>query len=124
MTARKRLHADPGAEGDAGDPAALGFRVERLHPVERCGCVREFARAMVEMTLAAADAAEVEAQRREAAIHEAVEQVVDDLVVHRAAELRMRMQHDPDRRAALLRRLVAALDAAGGPGEDDLRHPS
>ena len=53
-----------------------------------------------------------------------VEQVVDDLVVHRAAELRMRMQHDADRRAALLRRLVAALEAAGGPGEDDFRHGS
>ena len=42
--------------------------------------------------------------------------------VARAAELRMRMQHDADRRALLLGRLVPSLDAAGGPGEDNLRH--
>ena len=95
----------------------------RLRPVERRGGVGQLAGAVVERALAAADAAEIEAQHREAALHEAVVQIVDDLVVHRAAELRMRMQHDRDRRAPLLRRLIAAFDAAGGAGEDDLRHP-
>ena len=47
------------------------------------------------------------------AVHEGVVELVDDLVVHRAAELRMRMQHDADRRVLLPRRMVAALDAAG-----------
>jgi hypothetical protein len=52
---------------------------------------------VVELALAAADAAEVEAQHREAALREHVEELVDDLVVHRAAELRMRVQDDGDR---------------------------
>ena len=74
---------------------------------------------MVEFALAAADAAEVEAQRREAARLEHVEQLVDDLVVHRTAELRVRMQHDGDRGVLLLGRLVSALKATGGSVEDD-----
>ena len=39
--------------------------------------------AVVELALAAADAAEIEAQHREAALREHVEELVDDLVVHR-----------------------------------------
>ena len=57
--------------------------------------------AVVERALAAADAAEIEAQHREAAMHERVVELIDDLVVHRAAELRVRMQHDGDRRVLL-----------------------
>lgn len=77
---------------------------------------------MVEMALAAADAAEVEAQRRKAPVHEGVEQVVDDLVVHRPAELRVRVQDYGERRAALLGGLVAALDPAGRSVENHLWH--
>ena len=76
--------------------------IDRLRPVERGGGVREFADAVVEAALAAADAAEIEAQRGKVAVHEGVIELVDDLVVHRAAELRMRMQHDADRRVLLL----------------------
>ena len=65
--------------------------MQRLHPVERGGRVGKFAGAMVEFALAAPDAAEVEPERRETALLEHVEQVVDDLVVHRPAELRVRM---------------------------------
>ena len=46
-------------------------------------------------------------------MHEGVIELIDDLMVHRAAELRMRMQHDADRRVFLPRRMVAAFDAAG-----------
>ena len=120
--AHQELHADPGPEGYAGDPAGAGVRVDGLRPVERRGGVRQFALAVVERALAAADAAEVEAQHREAAVHEVVEQIVDDLVVHRAAELRMRVQHDGDGRAPLLGGLIAAFDAAGRAGENNLRH--
>ena len=120
--AHQKLHADPRAEGIAGDPAALGIRMQRLDPVERRGRVRQFAGAVVEFALAAADAAEIEAQRGEIALLEHVEEVVDDLVVHRAAELRMRMQDDGDRRALFLGGLVAALQATGRTGENDLRH--
>jgi hypothetical protein len=44
-------------------------------------------------------------------------QVVDDLVVHRAAELRVRMQHDGDGRVAVLLRVVAAFEPAFGAGK-------
>ena len=44
------------------------------------------------------------------------------LLPDRAAELRVRMQHDGDRRVPLPRRMVAALDSSGGTGEDDFRH--
>jgi hypothetical protein len=34
------------------------------------------------------------------------------------------MQHDPDRRIALARRMIPAFDAASRAGEDDFRHES
>jgi hypothetical protein len=120
--AHQELHADPGAEREAGDPAAARLGVDRLRPVERGGGIGQFADAVIEAALAAPDAAEVEAQRREAAMHEGVVDLVDDRVVHRAAELRMRMQHDADRRVLLPRRMVTAFDAAAGSREDDLGH--
>ena len=66
------------------------IRVLQLQPVERGGGIGQLARAVVEIALAAPDAAEIEAQHREAALDEQVVEVVDDLVVHRAAELRVR----------------------------------
>src|SRR5690606_17853675 len=101
---------------------ALGIGMQRLHPVERGGRVRQLARAVVELALAAADAAEIEAQRGEVALLEHVEQVVDDLVVHRAAELRMRVQNDRDRSVFLAGGLVAALETAGRTCENYLGH--
>jgi hypothetical protein len=120
--AHQELHADPRPERIAGNPAALGIGMERLHPVERAGCIRQFARAMIESALAAADAAKIEAQRREAALLEHIEELVDDLVVHRPTELRVGVQDDRDRRVLLLRRLIAAFETAGRAVEDDFRH--
>ena len=80
--------------------------------------------AVVERALAAPDAAEVEPQHRKVPVHEGVVELVDDLVVHRAAELRMRMQDDGDRRILLPRRMIPAFDPAGRAGEDDLGHDS
>ena len=48
----------------------LRLRIDGLRPVERGGRIRQLAGAVVERALAAADAAEIEAQRREAAVHE------------------------------------------------------
>ena len=93
-----------------------------LHPVERRGGIGQFAGAVVEFALAAADRAEVEPERGKAALLEHVEQLVDDLVVHRAAELRMRMQDDGDRGVLLLGRLVTAFEATGRSVEDDFGH--
>src|SRR5690606_23563997 len=106
----------------AGHPAALRIRMQALHPVERRGRIRQLARAMVEFALTAAYATEVEAQRRETALLEHVEELVDDLIVHRAAELRMRMQDDRDRRAFLLGRLVPSFEAARRAVENHFRH--
>ena len=66
----QELHADPGAEREAGDPARARLGIDRLRPVERRGRIRQFARAVVERALAPADAAEIEPQHREAAMHE------------------------------------------------------
>src|SRR5262249_10921884 len=120
--AHQQLHADPGAEREAGDPAAARLRVDRLRPVERRGGIRQFAGTMIERALAAADAAEVEPQDREIAVREGIVELVDDLVVHRAPELRVRVQDDRDRRVLLLRRVEPAFDPSGGSGENNLGH--
>ena len=95
------------------------FLAER---VERRRGVGQLADAMVEHPLAAADTARVEAQHGETAFCEHVEEVVDDLVIHRAAEFRVRMQHDGDRGVRLLAGLVAALEAAFGSVENHFWH--
>ena len=100
----------------------LRVGVHRLHPVERGGGVGELARAVVERALAPADAAEVEAEHGEAALREHIEELVDDLVVHRPAELRMRMKDDGDRAVLLLGRLETPFEAAGRAGEDHFWH--
>src|SRR5581483_7471177 len=79
---------------------------------------------MVERPLAAAHAAEVEPQGRKAAMHECIVQLVNDRMVHRSAELRVRMKNDGDRCVLLPCRVITPLDAPGGAGEYDLRHSS
>src|SRR5690606_2499942 len=77
---------------------------------------------MVELALAAADAAEIEAQRRETALLEHIEQIIDDLVVHRAAKLRMRMKDERDRSILFFGRLIATFEASGRAVENDFWH--
>ena len=91
-------------------------------PGPTCGCVRQLALAVVERSLAAPDTPEVEPQHRKVPVHESIVHLVDDLMVHRAAELRMGMQHDADRGILLAGRVIPALDAPGRAGEDDLGH--
>jgi hypothetical protein len=43
-------------------------------------------------------------------------------MVHRAAELRVGVEHDTDRGVALARRVITALNAPSGAGEDNLGH--
>ena len=73
--------------------------MDLLHPVERGGGIGQFADAVVEAALAAADAAKIEAQRRKAAIDEGLVERLRDPVVHRAAALRVRVEDHGDRRA-------------------------
>ena len=71
-------------------------RIWVLQPVKRRCRIGKFARSVVEITLAAPDTAEVEAQHREAAFHERVVKVIHDLIVHRATKLWMGMQDQGD----------------------------
>src|SRR5262245_11678790 len=77
---------------------------------------------MIERALAPPHAAEVETQHREAAMHEGVVELVDDLVVHRAPELRVRVQDDGDGRILLSRRVIPAFDPTSRAGKDDFGH--
>src|SRR5208283_961102 len=87
----QELHADPGAKRDSGDPAGARFGIESLRPVEG-GCrVRQFALTVIEAALRSPDAAKIETQHGKSALGESVIEIVDDLIVHRPAELRMRM---------------------------------
>src|SRR5213078_1536993 len=118
----QKLHADPGAKRKARDPAGARFGVDGLRPVERGSRIRQFAGAVIERALAAADAAEIETQHRKPAMRERVVALVDDLMIHRAVKLRMRMQDHRNRRVLLLRRMVTAFKAARGAGENNFRH--
>ena len=120
-TAHQQLHADPGAERDAGDPAGARVRIDRLNPIERGRRIRQLVLAVIN-ALAAADAAEIEPQNREAALREHVIELIHDRVVHRAAELRMRVEHDADRGILGLGRVKTAFETAGRAGKNDFRH--
>src|SRR5262245_53296439 len=77
---------------------------------------------MIERALAPPHAAKVEAQHRETPMHEGIVELIDDLMVHRAAELRMRVQDDGDGRILLSRRVIPAFNPTSRAGEDDLGH--
>ncbi len=93
--------------------------MDRLDPVERRGGIRQLADAVVEAALAAADAAEIEAQGREAAIDEGLVQPLGDAVVHRPAALGVRVEDHRHRRARARGGLETAFETAFGTGEDD-----
>ena len=119
--AHQQLHADPGAKGEAAHPGGVGFRIELLQPIERGGGVGQFADAVIERALAAANTAEVEAQRRKAAAHEALIKRQHDWMIHRALR-RVRLQQDGDRRTRAGTRLVTAFETAFGAGKNDFGH--
>jgi hypothetical protein len=121
-TTHKQLHRDPCAERDARDPAGACGRIGGLRPIERGGGVRKFSGAVIERPKAATYAAEIEAKHGEPALGEGVIEVVDDLIVHRAAELRVRMQDERDRRPVRRGLVEAAFQPAGGTDEENLWH--
>src|SRR5262249_20347923 len=120
--AHQKLHADPGSERDAAHPDMRRIGVERVHPVEHGGCVREFSGAGIEGSLAAANTTKVEPDSGAAETVEHVKEVIDQRIVHRSAELRMGMQNHSHRGARRLLALVAHLDAARGTGKNYVRH--
>ena len=121
-TPHQKLHPDPGTERHTGDPAGARLGIDGLSPVERGRRVRKLAGAVIERALAAADASKIEAQHREPTLREGVIEMVDDLIVHRPAELRVRVQHDGYGRAARRGLMKAALQPAGRASEDDFGH--
>ena len=82
----------------------------------------KFADAVVEHALALADAAEIEAQGRKAALDEGLVEQLDDLVVHRPAGLRVRMEDQRDRRARAGAGMETAFEAAFGARENHFGH--
>src|SRR3546814_12047390 len=92
--------------------------MDRLYQVERRRGVAEFADAIVERSLAAADAAKVEAQHCETARDAAFVHRLGDAVVHRSAALWMRMQAQRDRRAGPRRGREAAFDEVLGRSKE------
>jgi hypothetical protein len=77
---------------------------------------------MVERALRPANAAKIEAQNRKAALGKGVIKVINDLVIHRPAKLRVRMQNDRDGRAALFGRVEPSFETTGGSVENHLGH--
>src|SRR5207237_5956330 len=71
---------------------------------------------------AAAHPPQLEMQHREIAMHESVVKLIHDLMIHCSAELRMRMQHDPDRCIPVPGRMVASFNASCRAGENDFGH--
>src|SRR5690606_2574703 len=80
----QELHADQRPETDTCNPSGLRLGMDRLYPIERCSCIRQLTDAVVEAALAAADAAEVEAQRCKASVDNGLVEALDDAVAHRA----------------------------------------
>ena len=78
--------------------------------------------ALIELALAAPDTPEIEPKHGKPQPMKGVMQVVDDLVVHRPAELRMRVHDQRDGRVVALVRVVAALKPPVGAGEDHFGH--
>ncbi len=96
--------------------------IERVHPVEHGRGVREFSRTGVERALATADASKVEPNGRATQTVKHVKEIVDQRIVHRAAELGMWVQNHRHRCARVLLALVSNFDPARRAGEDDVRH--
>ena len=99
------------------NPGRLGFRMDLLHPVERRRRIRQLADAVVERPWLLPTPRKVEAQGREAALHERLIEQLDDLVVHRPAGLRVRVQDQRDRRARARPRGETAFQTALGAGK-------
>jgi hypothetical protein len=77
---------------------------------------------MIERSLAPADAAEIETQRGEAPVREGVIELVHDRIVHRPAELRVRVQDDRNRRISGPAGVKTPLDPSVFAGKNHFRH--
>ncbi len=96
--------------------------MDRLDPVERARRIAQFADPVVEHALAFADSAEIEAEGREAAPDEGLIEELDDLVVHRAPGLGVRMEDQRDGRARPAAGVETPFEASLGAGENDFGH--
>ncbi len=100
----------------------LAVGVHRLQVIKRGGGVGQFPDALIELALRAPHPAEVEAHDGEADLVKGIVQIIDDTVVHRAAELRVRVQDDRDGCVGLGLGMITAFKAAIGTGKDQFGH--
>ena len=102
------------------DPAGgvLAWVPSRLIPSR----VGQLADAVVEDALALADTPEIEAQGREAAPHERLVERLHDVIVHRAARLRVRVEDQGDGRAGAGPWLETTFKTAFRPWKNDFGH--
>ena len=100
----------------------FGIGVQGLQIIQRRGRIGQFANALIIFALATAHTAKIEPQYGKAHVVEGVMQIIDQPVVHGAAELWMRVQNDGDRGVFGLLRVIAAFQAAFGAGKYDFGH--
>ena len=122
--AHQQLHRDPGSERDAGDPAGLRVRLDDLQPIEGRGRVGKLAGSAIPGALAAPDAAEIEPQHRESAGRKRMIQRVNHLIVHRPAELRVRVQNERDGAVAAVFVMVTGFQATAWAIDNKFGHQS
>ena len=120
--AHHQLHADPGAERVAADPARRGVWIVGLHPVQGRRRVAQFAEPVVEFGLRAADAAKIEPEGGKTTLDERLVHRIDDAIVHRSPVLRMRMQQQRNGGVRFPGVMITAFKAAVGPIQCDFRH--
>ena len=87
----------------------------------RCG-VRKLANPLIKLALAPPDAAKVEAEDRIAEAVKNVVELIHHFVVHRPAELRMRVKHNRDGRVFLSLRVITTFQPAFGAGKNYFGH--
>lgn len=120
--AHQELHADQRTEAEASDPRGLSFNMKALDPIQRSGCIRKLANAIVKLALAFANSAKIEAQGGESTMYERSVQRLHDGIVHRAAALRMRVENHGNWSAWARRRRETTFKAAVRTGKYDFWH--
>jgi hypothetical protein len=104
------LGSDVGPERESGQHERLAVAPPGRNDGQR---VVDLAVAVIPRAGRGTDAAEVEAHAAQAALHEGTRQGLDDLVLHRAAVLGVRVAHDGDAAQDIHRLVDGALDRAG-----------
>ena len=93
-----------------------------LQPIKGCCRIRQFANSAIKNALAAADTSEIEPQYVEPALNEGLIERISHRIVHGPTKLRVRVQHQRQRRIWLSTNVVAAFDPSRRTIENNFRH--